>query len=179
MKTIFNNILENAGLAANIGSAYTTYVGKAREGAPVDNIKQAIQMVKDNNNISEEKIENDIMNAQAVAIVVDKKNKKTCGIGLVKRPVLEDKIKIFKNANNEELATEYIFELDNIFVRKEHRGKGVGMYILQRLLGLRTGRGTTIYCQTNSEEISRVLKVNFGFDNLKDNDEKPYLLGLM
>ena len=77
------------------------------------------------------------------------------------------------------MATEYIFELDNIFVRKEHRGKGVGMYILQRLLGLRTGRGTTIYCQTNSEEISRILKVNFGFDNLKDNDEKPYLLGLM
>ena len=92
---------------------------------------------------------------------------------------IDDAIKIFKNAGVGDLSSEYIFELDNIYVDREHRGVGLGEYILNRLILLRTGRGTTLYCQTNSEDISRVLKTNHRFENLKDNDDKPYLLGLM
>ena len=178
--SILKNILENAELSVNVTSKFNVYVGKAKESAPVENIKQAIQIIKNNNtNISDDRIQNDIMNSQAIAVAVDKKNKKTAGIALIKKPVLDEKIKIFKKAGIEDLSSEYIFELDGISVAREYRGKGLGVYLIQRLVGLRTGRGTTIYCQTNSEEVSRVLKVNFRFENLKDDDEKPYLLGLM
>tara|TARA_B100001094_G_C17967247_1_gene688506 strand:+ start:207 stop:746 length:540 start_codon:yes stop_codon:yes gene_type:complete len=179
MSNIVQEILENAAMTANMTVLYNVFVGKPTETATVENINQAVSMLSVNNKFTKEDIKDDIMNAQAIAMVVNKQNKKTIGFGMIRKPNLEKKIQIFKDADNEELSSEYIFELDNIVVDREHRGKGVGEYIIQRLIGLRTGRGTTIYCSTNSQDISRVLKVKCRFENLKDNDEQPFLLGVM
>ena len=47
--SILENILENAELSVNVTSKFNVYVGKAKETAPVENIKQAIQIIKNNN----------------------------------------------------------------------------------------------------------------------------------
>ena len=178
--TIIKNILENANISVNIAAKYNIYTGDINNSTPVENIKQAMKIIKNNNSgMSEEKIKNDVFSSHAITLASDKKTKKTVGSGFIKKPILDVKIKIFKNAGVGDLSSEYIFELDNIYVDREHRGVGLGEYIINRLILLRTGRGTTLYCQTNSEDISRVLKTNHRFENLKDNDDKPYLLGLM
>lgn len=178
--TIIKNILESANLSVNIVSKYNIYTGKIKESAPVENIKQVFKIIKSNNSkMSEEKIKKDIFSSDAISLATDKQSKKTVAFGFIRKPILEEKISIFKKAGVEDLSSEYIFELNNIFVDREHRGLGLGEYLIQRLISLRTGRGTTIFCQTSSDDISRVLKASHRFENLKDDDEKPYLLGLM
>ena len=132
MSNIAQEILENAAITANMTVLYNVFVGKPTETATVENINQAVSMLSVNNKLTKEDIKDDIMNAQAIAMVVNKQNKKTIGFGMIRKPNLEKKIQIFKDADNEELSSEYIFELDNIIVDREHRGKGVGEYIIQR-----------------------------------------------
>lgn len=177
---IYQTILERANVAANLNVLYNIYVGTPAETGTVTNIEQAISLIKTNNsNLSTEQIKKDISSAKAIALAVEKQNKSTVGIAMIRKPDENRKLQIFKDADNEELASEYIFELDNIFIHKNFRGKGLGEYLINRLLGIRSGRGSTIYCQTNSEDVSRVLKTYFRFDNLKETNEPPYLLGLM
>ena len=129
MSNIVQEILENAAMTANMTVLYNVFVGKPTETATVENINQAVSMLFVNNKFTKEDIKDDIMNAQAIAMVVNKQNKKTIGFGMIRKPNLEKKIQIFKDADNEELSSEYIFESstksDNSFI---YRSVADGLY---------------------------------------------------
>jgi len=114
----------------------------------------------------------------AIAICVNKESKRTSAMVTLKKADPDTKKEAFEKAGISELSDEFIFELGNIEVAEEERGKLLPHHLLNRLLGIRSGRGATIYCSTESEEIANML-MGFRFERLGKNEGKPFLLGLM
>ena len=167
-------------LSVNVEVMYNTYVGDPREVVPLANMNQAVELVRSNKSSekSEEEIRKDLTSLSAIAVAVSKETKKTSGIVTLRKPTPERKEKLFSEAGADELADEYIFELDNIEVAEKERGKGLAHHLVNRLLGLRNSRAHTIYCSTNSDEVANMLGA-YRFSRIGDKNEKPYLLGLM
>ena len=174
------NLVEFANSIVNVEVMYSTYVGDPRKVVPLEAMNQAVELVRSNKSSeqSEEKIRKDLTSLAAIAVAVNKQSKKTSAIVTLKKPTPERKQELFSKAGAEELADEFIFELGNIEVAEKERGKGLANHLLNRLLGLRNSRTHTIYCSTNSDEVANMLRA-YRFSAIGNEQEKPYLLGLM
>lgn len=172
--------LENANQRMNIEVKYNTYVGDPRKIVPLENMNQAVELVLKNNQKtkSQDEVRKELTNLAAIAACVNKESKKTSAMITLKRANPDSRKEAFEKAGISELADEFIFELGNIEVEEEERGKLLPHHLLNRLLGLRSGRGATIYCSTESEEIANMLQA-YRFERLGKNEGKPFLLGLM
>lgn len=173
-------LLEFANSIVNVEVRYNTHVGNPREVVPLENMNQAVELMMKNNKKtkSKEEVAEELRNLSAISVAVNKQTKKTSAMVTLKKQQDEVKKQIFEKAGIPELAKEYIFELGNIEVAQEERGKGLAHHLVNRLLGMRSGRGSTVYCSTESEEIANML-MGFRFERLGKNEGKPFLLGLM
>ncbi|MEK9694694.1 MAG: hypothetical protein VW270_02960 [Candidatus Poseidoniales archaeon] len=172
--------LEFANQRMNVEVKYNTYVGDPRKVVPLENMNQAVDLVLKNNRKtkSQDEVRKELTNLAAIATCVNKESKKTSAMVTLKRADNDSRKEAFEKAGISELADEYLFELGNIEVAEEERGKGLAHHLTNRLLGQRSGRGATIYCSTESEEVANML-MGFRFERLGKNEGKPFLLGLM
>lgn len=172
--------LENANQRMNVEVKYNTYVGDPRKVVPLENMNQAVELVLKNNQKtkSQDEVRKELTNLAAIALAVNKEKKKTSAMVTLKRADKDTKRENFEKAGITDLADEFVFELGNIEVAEEERGKFLPHHLLNRLLGLRSGRGATIYYSTESEEIASMLQA-YRFERLGKNEGKPFLLGLM
>ena len=174
------NLVELANSIVNVEVMYNTYVGNPRQIVPLENMNQAVELVRSNKSSeqSDEEIRKDLTSLSAIAVAVNKQSKKTSAIVTLKKPSGEKKKELFSKAGAEDLADEFVFELGNVEVAEKERGKGLANHLLNRLLGLRNSRAHTIYCSTNSDEVANMLRA-YRFSMVGNGQEKPYLLGLM
>ena len=174
------NLVEIANSIVNVEVMYNTYVGDPRQVVPLENMNQAVELVRSNKSSekSEEQIRRDLTSLAAIAVAVNKDSKKTSGLVTLRKADPERKKELFSKAGADELADEFRFELGNIEVAEKERGKGLAHHLLNRLLGLRSSRAQTIYCSTNSDEVANMLR-GYRFSTIGNEQEKPYLLGLM
>ena len=144
------NLVEIANSIVNVEVMYNTYVGDPRKVVPLENMNQAVELVRSNKSLekSEEEIRKELTSLSAIALAVNKETKKTAALVTLKKSDSERKNELFSKADAEELADEYVFELDNVTVSEKERGKGLAHHLLTRLLGLRNSRAHTIYCST-------------------------------
>lgn len=172
--------LENANQRMNVEVKYNTYVGDPRKVVPLENMNQAVDLVLKNNRKtkSQDEVRKELTNLAAIALAVNKESKKTSAMVTLKRADKDMRHEDFEKAGIADLADEYVFELGNIEVAEEERGKGLAHHLMNRLLGLRSGRGATIYCSTESEQIANML-MGFRFERLGEQEGKTFLLGLM
>jgi len=172
--------LENANQRMNVEVKYNTYVGDPRKIVPLENMNQAVELVVKNNRKtkSQDEVRKELTNLAAIAICVNKESKRTSAMVTLKKADPDTKKEAFEKAGISELADEFVFELGNIEVAEKERGKFLPHHLLNRLLGLRSGRVATIYYSTESEEIANMLQA-YRFERLGKNEGKPFLLGLM